>query len=114
MLPMLHFICLKITFSGSTIYNDFQRGFRTAIGMLCRSPAKELCNCNATEVAFLLGQILVRALQQSGSNLRRDGRVAEGGGLLNRCRVKSSTGGSNPPLSASNFPIFFNLKTNIR
>ena len=31
---------------------------------------------------------------------RRDGRVAEGGGLLNRCRVKSSTGGSNPPLSA--------------
>jgi hypothetical protein len=26
--------------------------------------------------------------------------VAEGGGLLNRCRVKSSTGGSNPPLSA--------------
>ena len=28
--------------------------------------------------------------------------MAEGGGLLNRCRVKSSTGGSNPPLSASN------------
>ena len=27
--------------------------------------------------------------------------MAEGGGLLNRCRVKSSTGGSNPPLSAS-------------
>jgi hypothetical protein len=27
--------------------------------------------------------------------------VAEGGGLLNRCRTKSSTGGSNPPLSAS-------------
>jgi hypothetical protein len=26
--------------------------------------------------------------------------VAEGGGLLNRCRVKSPTGGSNPPLSA--------------
>ena len=32
---------------------------------------------------------------------RRDGRVAEGGGLLNRYRVKSSIGGSNPPLSAS-------------
>ena len=32
---------------------------------------------------------------------RRVGRVAEGGGLLNRCRTKSSTGGSNPPLSAS-------------
>jgi hypothetical protein len=27
--------------------------------------------------------------------------VAEGGGLLNRYRVKSSIGGSNPPLSAS-------------
>ena len=86
---------------GLSIYNDFQRGFRTAIGMLCRSPAKELCNCNATEVDFLLGQILVRALQQSGSNSRRDGREAEGGGLLNRYRVKSSIGGSNPPLSAS-------------
>src|SRR5579872_4469828 len=33
---------------------------------------------------------------------RRDGRVAEGGGLLNRYRVKSSIGGSNPPLSARN------------
>ena len=31
---------------------------------------------------------------------RRDGREAEGGGLLNRYRVKSSIGGSNPPLSA--------------
>ena len=27
--------------------------------------------------------------------------MAEGGGLLNRYRVKSSIGGSNPPLSAS-------------
>ena len=26
--------------------------------------------------------------------------MAEGGGLLNRYRVKSSIGGSNPPLSA--------------
>ena len=26
--------------------------------------------------------------------------MAEGGGLLNRCTVKSRTGGSNPPLSA--------------
>jgi hypothetical protein len=34
---------------------------------------------------------------------RRDGRVAEGGGLLNRYRVKSSIGGSNPPLSAMNY-----------
>src|SRR6516162_6374926 len=30
----------------------------------------------------------------------RDGRVAEGGGLLNRYTVKSRIGGSNPPLSA--------------
>ena len=29
--------------------------------------------------------------------------MAEGGGLLNRYRVKSSIGGSNPPLSASKF-----------
>jgi hypothetical protein len=27
--------------------------------------------------------------------------VAEGGGLLNRYRIKSSIGGSNPPLSAT-------------
>src|SRR6202042_2918886 len=31
----------------------------------------------------------------------RDGRVAEGDGLLNRYTVKSRIGGSNPPLSAS-------------
>ena len=29
--------------------------------------------------------------------------MAEGGGLLNRYRTKSSIGGSNPPLSASFF-----------
>ena len=29
--------------------------------------------------------------------------MAEGGGLLNRYRVKSSIGGSNPPLSAITF-----------
>jgi hypothetical protein len=33
--------------------------------------------------------------------------VAEGGGLLNRCRVKSSTGGSNPPLSASKSAVVY-------
>ena len=33
--------------------------------------------------------------------VRRDGREAEGGGLLNRYRVKSSIEGSNPSLSAS-------------
>ena len=31
---------------------------------------------------------------------RRDGREAEGGGLLNRYRAKSSIEGSNPSLSA--------------
>ncbi len=36
-----------------------------------------------------------------GRNGGRDGRVAEGGGLLNRYTVKSRIGGSNPPLSAS-------------
>ncbi len=32
---------------------------------------------------------------------RRDGRVVEGDGLLNRCTVKSRTEGSNPSLSAT-------------
>ena len=41
----------------------------------------------------------VKARVKAG--LRRVGRVAEGGGLLNRYRVKSSIGGSNPPLSAT-------------
>jgi hypothetical protein len=38
--------------------------------------------------------------------------VAEGGGLLNRCRVKSSTGGSNPPLSAIDLAKL--LKTKVK
>ena len=33
--------------------------------------------------------------------VRSDGRVAEGTGLLNLHRVKSSIGGSNPPRSAN-------------
>ena len=36
---------------------------------------------------------------------RRGGRVAEGGGLLNRYTVKSCIGGSNPPLSARTFVL---------
>jgi hypothetical protein len=37
----------------------------------------------------------------------RDGRVAEGDGLLNRYTVKSRIGGSNPPLSAIFiFPLY--------
>jgi hypothetical protein len=43
---------------------------------------------------------LKRAFSPLESVVWRDGRVAEGGGLLNRCTVKSRTGGSNPPLSA--------------
>src|SRR5579883_2276625 len=41
----------------------------------------------------------------SESPRRRGGRVAKGGGLLNRCTVKSCTQGSNPCLSASSMPI---------
>ncbi len=37
---------------------------------------------------------------------RRDGREAEGGGLLNRYRAKSSIEGSNPSLSAIESKIF--------
>jgi hypothetical protein len=48
--------------------------------------------------------ITIRELQKEME--RRGGRVAEGGGLLNRCTVKSCTGGSNPPLSARNsYPL---------
>jgi hypothetical protein len=42
---------------------------------------------------------------------RRVGREAEGGGLLNRYRTKSSIGGSNPPLSARTFFIPFKINT---
>ncbi len=41
---------------------------------------------------------------------RRDGREAEGGGLLNRYRAKSSIEGSNPSLSAS--PSFADIQEN--
>ena len=37
----------------------------------------------------------------------RDGRVAEGAGLLNRYTVKSRIGGSNPPLSATLISLGF-------
>ena len=47
-----------------------------------------------------------RRWKRSRGEGRRVGRVAEGGGLLNRCRTKSSTGGSNPPLSASKTNYF--------
>ena len=51
---------------------------------------------------------LARAARLRTRPSRRGGRVAEGGGLLNRYTVKSCIGGSNPPLSASIF-ILFNL-----
>jgi hypothetical protein len=44
---------------------------------------------------------LMSAVVDCSSTRRRGGRVAEGGGLLNRYTVKSCIGGSNPPLSAS-------------
>jgi hypothetical protein len=44
---------------------------------------------------------LISAVVDCKSARRRGGRVAEGGGLLNRYTVKSCIGGSNPPLSAS-------------
>jgi hypothetical protein len=46
--------------------------------------------------------LLARATRQwrVSRPTRRGGRVAEGGGLLNRYTVKSCIGGSNPPLSA--------------
>jgi hypothetical protein len=40
--------------------------------------------------------------------------VAEGGGLLNRYRVKSSIGGSNPPLSASKSLALAYIKEKLR
>ena len=43
---------------------------------------------------------------------RRVGRVAEGGGLLNRYRIKSSIGGSNPPLSASSSSLTVDSRLN--
>ena len=39
--------------------------------------------------------------------------MAEGGGLLNRYRVKSSIGGSNPPLSAMYSFVFSILYSNL-
>ena len=44
-------------------------------------------------------------------HLWRGGRVAEGGGLLNRYRVKSPIEGSNPSLSSSSFFFFQSSRT---
>jgi hypothetical protein len=53
---------------------------------------------------FFSIKLLIRYCQLLQNHLQingwRDGRVAEGDGLLNRYRAKSSIGGSNPPLSA--------------
>ena len=42
----------------------------------------------------------MRVRLKAGTLVWRDGRVAEGAGLLNRYTAKSRIGGSNPPLSA--------------
>ena len=47
-----------------------------------------------------VGEVYDPAQVLCGLRIWRGGREAEGGGLLNRCTVKSCTGGSNPPLSA--------------
>jgi hypothetical protein len=88
------------------------------------APKRGECGMSARPCALLEGSLFQGValavscvdsdFRYNPTQTRRDGRVAEGGGLLNRCRVKSSTGGSNPPLSASIFPIFLNLNTNIR
>src|SRR5271168_5235757 len=73
-----------------------------------QTPSEEGCSGGKDsargEVAWVIRQCTRPKRETSyilAEDSRRDGRVAEGGGLLNRCRVKSSTGGSNPPLSAS-------------
>src|ERR1700756_3019284 len=51
-----------------------------------------------------MGASTISPLYLKGSaTVWRGGRVAEGGGLLNRYTVKSCIGGSNPPLSARHF-----------
>jgi hypothetical protein len=52
------------------------------------------------------GGVTGGAMLNCSQQRRRGGRVAEGGGLLNRCTVKSCTGGSNPPLSARFQSVF--------
>ena len=50
------------------------------------------------------GKMFRVMMSKIGPLPRRDGRVAEGGGLLNRYTAKSGIGGSNPPLSAILYP----------
>ncbi len=59
-----------------------------------------------------LEYLLSRTIRYN-SEARRDGREAEGGGLLNRYRAKSSIEGSNPSLSArqSAHPFLSTYKT---
>ena len=80
-------------------YALFRRQLILNFGSRCfgksLSLPRMLYNCEAS-----------RRSKRSRGEGRRVGRVAEGGGLLNRCRTKSSTGGSNPPLSASKTNYF--------
>jgi hypothetical protein len=65
-------------------------------------PGESPQNAMLCEAHFGLCAVVGREFRYNPTQTRRDGRVAEGGGLLNRYRVKSSIGGSNPPLSARN------------
>src|SRR5437762_3570843 len=63
-----------------------------------KTPQKTQLRISArAKLAISFSAIIVESRPKTS---RRGGRVAEGGGLLNRYRVKSSIGGSNPPLSA--------------
>jgi hypothetical protein len=53
------------------------------------------------KLARLSSTAIINLLARAARFSRRGGRVAEGGGLLNRYTVKSCIGGSNPPLSAN-------------
>src|SRR5580658_6183707 len=72
--------------------------FQRTLRGLCRSD-RQAETCATTLNSLPVGRR--REFRYNATQTRRDGRVAEGGGLLNRYRVKSSIGGSNPPLSAS-------------
>jgi hypothetical protein len=66
-------------------------------------PGQTLCRMSLP-AAFILWKNVFAGTQRPPGRCvlqqRRDGRVAEGAGLLNRYTVKSRIGGSNPPLSA--------------
>ncbi len=68
-------------------------------------PALNVRRVSCRSVSAKVSQRAFRWWRMSKSSINtmvwRDGRVAEGAGLLNRYRFKRSIGGSNPPLSAT-------------